>query len=144
MCRFLLNTKHYDTTMPLRFLTRKGVMEKFNYCRRYFCWLFSVLISAYFLTSVLFAVIGPEKNVHDAFLNNQNPLVILLVLSVGLAIFWYIGTKIYDNYLGPKLRQRGWNESSYLSGLGFFLMTMLVLYVLPVLGFALVYNIFWS
>src|SRR3989338_7595686 len=114
-------------------------MEKRNYCRRYFCWIFSVLISAYFLTSALFIFIGSEKNAHDAFLNNQNPLVILLVLSICIAIFWYIGTKIYDYNLGPKLRQMGWNESSYLGGLGFSLLTMLVLHVLPIFGFALIY-----
>lgn len=119
-------------------------MEKLNYCRKYFCFIFSVLMSAYFLTSALFLFIGPGKSVHDEFMNRQNPAVILLVLLTCLAIFWYIGTKIYDKYLGPKLRQRGWNESSYFRGFSLSLLTMLALYVLPIVGFALVFKIFGS
>lgn len=119
-------------------------MEKENYCRRYFCWIFSALVSAYFLTSILFVVVGSDKNVQDEFLNRQNTLMIFVVLAVCLAFFWYISTRMYDSYLGPTLRQRGWNEYSYLRGLGLSLLTMLVLHVLPILGFALIYKIFWT
>lgn len=105
-------------------------MKKFNPCRGSFGFIFSTLLSAYIVATLTLIFLGPNRNAQEDFANRQNPFAILLVLGLFLGVSWYIGTKVYDSYLGPKLRQLGWNESSYLNSLGIIILTILAFEVL--------------
>lgn len=113
-------------------------MVKINYCRRYFPWIFGIALSAYFMTFALPAILLFVGYGQESLKHGVKPLIVSLLV---LGIFAYAGFKIYDNYLGPKLRQRGWDEMSYFRGLELSVLTMLVLYCLPQLMIILVYRI---
>ena len=85
---------------------------------------------------------GSSKEAIDSHMATVNPVIILPVMLVFLAIFGYTGIKIYDKHIGHRLRTRGWNETSYLRGLQITFLTLLVLHVLPILTLALGYKIF--
>lgn len=113
-------------------------MLKINFCRRYFPWVFGISMSAYFMAFALPAIllfVGYDQE------NLKHGVKSLIVMLFVLGIFAFAGLKIYDNYLGPKLRQRGWNEMSYFRGLELSVLTMLVLYCLPQLMIIFVYII---
>lgn len=113
-------------------------MLKTNYCRRYFPWIFGIVLSAYFMTFALPAILLFVGYGQESLKHGVKPLIVLLLV---LGIFVFAGFKIYDNYVGSKLRQRGWSEMSYFRGLELSVLTMLVLYCLPQLMIMFVYII---
>lgn len=113
-------------------------MLKINFCRRYFPWAFGISMSAYFMTFALPAILLFVGYGQESLKPGVKSLIVLFPV---LGIFAFAGLKIYDNYLGSKLRQRGWNEMSYFRGLELSILTMLVLFCLPQLMIVFVYII---
>ena len=132
----------YDMIFRLDFLKKEVGSMNNNYCRRYFCIGFSAITSLYFLTSLLFVFVGIKKDAINTFLNDRGPFVTVLVLLSGFIIFLYPSVKLYDGYLGPKLRKRGWNEFSYFSGLKIFILTIGVIQILWGFVFLIIYQLF--
>lgn len=63
----------------------------------------------------------------------------ILSFVIPMATFYFIGKKIYNSYLGPWVRKRGWDESSFLRGLQLEITVLIFIYTLPVFATILIY-----
>jgi hypothetical protein len=81
-----------------------------------------------------------DKGIGDQFVSHI--YLTLAVMVVMMLIFLRIGSKIYDKFIGPRLRRRDWNEFSYFRGLQAVLMSILVMWAIPIVVLAIIGRLF--
>jgi len=137
---------------PLRkvgnFITTAWSLDN-KWTKEVFVNIFAVCLLSFGSTGLLLLIFKDAQtlvNVWQESLSHiSNPIGVLAILF----FFWitmtpsmYFGVYVYDRFVGPRIRKKGWNEQSYLLGLAsipVFVFVLLVLPAITLIGFLLLF-----